>query len=256
MATQANDSSVSSTYNSLVAAAAKPAAKAAAKAAPKKVAVKAASKAVSKPAAKKTVSPKPAAKPAPKKAVAAKSAPKSAKPAAKPVPKSAAKPAAKSAAKPSEKPSASSKALKQVAATGRKNATAAVHLTRDASLKLIDSQRAVWLAGLGALAKANTVAGTKGEKAFEALVKAGESFEAQARDAIESNADRLKKRIDGAAGLVDKNIDRFSKTFDTQVEQALGRLGFPKSDAFRELFDRLSELSKNLETKVRGKFNA
>lgn len=248
MATQANDSSVSSTYNSLVAAAAKPAAKAAAKAAPKKVAVKAASKAVSKSAAKKTVSPKPAAKPAPKKAVAAKSAPKTAKPAAKPAPKSA--------AKPSEKPSASSKALKQVAATGRKNATAAVHLTRDASLKLIDSQRAVWLAGLGALAKANTVAGTKGEKAFEALVKAGESFEAQARDAIESNADRLKKRIDGAAGLVDKNIDRFSKTFDTQVEQALGRLGFPKSDAFRELFDRLSELSKNLETKVRGKFNA
>lgn len=253
MATQTNDSSVSSTYNSLVAAAAKPAAKTvtktAAKAAPKKVAAKVAAKPVAKPAvkkavAKKVVAPKPAAKPAPKKAAAPKAAAKTVKPAAKP------------ASKPAAKTSARTNALKQVAATGRKNATAAVHLTRDASLKLIDSQRAVWLAGLGALAKANTVAGTKGEKAFEALVKAGESFEAQARNAIESNADRLKKRIDGAAGLVDKNIDRFSKTFDAQVEQALGRLGFPKSDAFRELFDRLSELSKNLETKVRGKFNA
>jgi hypothetical protein len=30
------------------------------------------------------------------------------------------------------------------------NMSSVVHLTRDASLKLIDSQRAIWLAGLGA----------------------------------------------------------------------------------------------------------
>ena len=239
MVTQATDSSVTNTFNSLKAEAAKAVAKpvAARKVAPKKVVVKATPKA----AVKKVAAPKPVAK----KLVAAKPAAK--KVIAKRVTETNTKPAAKAG---------KTNALKQVAATGRKNATAAVHLTRDASLKLIDSQRAVWLAGLGALAKANTVAGTKGEKAFEALVKAGESLEAQARSAIDANADRLKDRIDDAAGMVDKSIDRFTKTFDVRVEQALDRLGFPKSDAFKQLFDRLSELSKNLETKVRGKMGA
>ena len=142
--------------------------------------------------------------------------------------------------------------LKKVTAASRKNASAAVNMTRDASFKLIDSQRAVWLAGLGALAKASTAAGTQGEKAFEALVKAGETMESQGRVAIDSNADRLKKGIDTAADVMDKNIDQFGKTFDAQVEMALDRLGFPKADAFKNVFDRLTDLSKSLEAKVRS----
>lgn len=142
--------------------------------------------------------------------------------------------------------------LKKVTAASRKNASAAVNMTRDASFKLIDSQRAVWLAGLGALAKASTAAGTQGEKAFEALVKAGETMESQGRVAIDSNADRLKKGINTAADVMDKNIDQFGKTFDAQVELALDRLGFPKADAFKTVLDRLTELSKSLEAKVRS----
>ena len=124
-------------------------------------------------------------------------------------------------------------------------------MTRDASFKLIDSQRAVWLAGLGALAKASAAAGTQGEKAFEMLVKAGETMESQGRVAIDNNADRLKKGINTAADMMDKNIDTMGKNFDTQVEMALDRLGFPKADAFKNVFDRLTDLSKSLEAKVR-----
>ena len=141
--------------------------------------------------------------------------------------------------------------LKKVTAASRKNASAAVNMTRDASFKLIDSQRAVWLAGLGALAKASAATGTQGEKVFEALVKAGATMESQGRVAIDSNADRLKKGIDTAADVMDKNIDQFGKTFDAQVELALDRLGFPKADAFKTVLDRLTELSKSLEAKVR-----
>ena len=141
--------------------------------------------------------------------------------------------------------------LKKVTAASRKNASAAVNMTRDASFKLIDSQRAVWLAGLGALAKASAAAGTQGEKAFEMLVKAGETMESQGRVAIDSNADRLKKGITSAADIMDKNIDTMGKNFDTQVEMALDRLGFPKADAFKNVFDRLTDLSKSLEAKVR-----
>lgn len=118
--------------------------------------------------------------------------------------------------------------LKQVATQSRRKASTVVHLTRDASFKLIDTQRAIWLAGLGALAKVTASTGTKGEKAFEALVKAGEKIESQARGAIDSNADLLKTRIDDATKVVDQGIDTVGDAFDARVKQALARLGYPK----------------------------
>jgi hypothetical protein len=61
-------------------------------------------------------------------------------------------------------PAAPASTLKEVAVKSRRKVHRVVHLTRDASIKLIDSQRAIWLAGLGALAKVTTKTGTKGEK--------------------------------------------------------------------------------------------
>lgn len=119
--------------------------------------------------------------------------------------------------------------LKQVATRSRRKVTSVVHLTRDASFRLIDSQRAIWLAGLGALAKVTTSTGTRGEKAFEALVKAGEQLESQGRGAIDSNAKRLKGRISEATNAVDQGIDSVSDAFNARIKQALARVGYPKS---------------------------
>lgn len=124
--------------------------------------------------------------------------------------------------------------LKQVAVKSRKKVSRVVHMTRDASFKLIDSQRTIWLAGLGALAKATTKTGTKGEKAFESLIKAGEKLEAQARGTIDSGADLLKIRIDDATTAVDHGINTVGEAFDTRVQQALSRLGYPKNGKARK----------------------
>ena len=124
--------------------------------------------------------------------------------------------------------------LKQVASQSRRRVSSVVHMTRDASFKLIDSQRAIWLAGLGALAKVTASTGTKGEKAFEALVKAGEKLESQARGTIDSNADLLKERINDATKAVDQSIDTVGDAFDARVKQALARLGYPKSSKNKE----------------------
>lgn len=121
--------------------------------------------------------------------------------------------------------------VKQVAVKSRRTASSVVHMTRDASFKLIDSQRAIWLAGLGALAKVTTSTGSKGEKAFEALVKAGEKIETQARGAINSNVNSLKHRINDATKVVDHGIDTVGDAFDARVKQALSRLGYPKAKA-------------------------
>jgi poly(hydroxyalkanoate) granule-associated protein len=119
--------------------------------------------------------------------------------------------------------------LKEVAVKSRRKVHRVVHITRDVSIKLIDSQRAIWLAGLGALAKATTKTGAKGEKAFEALIKAGEKLESQARGTIDSNASLLKVRINDASKAVDHGIDTVGEAFDNRVKQALSRLGYPKN---------------------------
>ena len=135
---------------------------------------------------------------------------------------------AKTAAKTVKKVAAKAPTLKQVAHKGTRKVTSVVHMTRDASFKLIDSQRSIWLAGLGALAKVTTSTGVKGEKAFESLVKAGEKFEAQARGAIDSNANMLKGRISDATNVVDQGIGTVGDAFDTRIKQALTRLGYGK----------------------------
>ena len=127
-----------------------------------------------------------------------------------------------------EAASAKPTTLKQAAKKTERKMSSMVHLTRDASFKLIDTQRAIWLAGLGALAKVTASTGSKGEKAFESLVKAGEKIESQARGAIDSNADLLKSRIGNATQAVDDGIDTVGEAFDARVKQALARLGYPK----------------------------
>ena len=176
---------------------------------------------VKKTAAKKTSAAKKTATAKQKPTRKALAAPKKA---------AAAKPRAKASA-PKTKPAAAAKpaTLKQTVKKTERKMSSVVHMTRDASFKLIDTQRAIWLAGLGALAKVTASTGTKGEKAFESLVKAGEKIESQARGAIDSNADLLKSRIGSATQVVDDGIDTVSEAFDARVKQALSRLGYPKN---------------------------
>mgnify|MGYP001277118072 FL=1 len=138
-------------------------------------------------------------------------------------------PATKVAARAKKAVAAKPATLKQVAAKSTRKVSSVVHLTRDASLRLVDTQRAIWLAGLGALAKVTASTGVKGEKAFEALVKAGEKFESQARGAIDTNADLIKGRINSATQVVDQSIDTVGDVFDTRIKQALTRLGYRKN---------------------------
>lgn len=140
------------------------------------------------------------------------------------------RPSAKKKATPAKTRAAKTPTVKQVAIESRRKASSVLHLTRDASFKLIDTQRAIWLAGLGALAKVTSSAGLKGEKAFEALVKAGEKLEAQARGTIDHNAELLKHRIDDATQVMDVGIDTVGDAFDARVKQALARLGYPKGN--------------------------
>ncbi|MGV8958861.1 MAG: phasin family protein [Stenotrophomonas sp.] len=113
------------------------------------------------------------------------------------------------------------------------------------SRRVSESAQQVWLAGLGALSRAQA----EGGKLFETLVKEGESWEAQSRqdskngdslrDTVENTLDQARER---AAGT----WDRVEKTFDDRVQRVLRRLQIPTREDIEVLNDRLDALNSRL----------
>ena len=106
-----------------------------------------------------------------------------------------------------------------------------------------DSSHQIWLAGLGAFAKAQQ----GGAKVFEGLVKQGESLEAKTRDVAAQTA----KAARGAAEAKAKEMqtmaggtwDKLEQVFEKRVARALGSLGVYSASDVKRLTERVDELS-------------
>jgi poly(hydroxyalkanoate) granule-associated protein len=118
----------------------------------------------------------------------------------------------------------------------------------------------IWLAGLGAYAKA----GQEGAEYFKELVKNGESVEKQGKklvdeqvEAANSQIDNVKKtvtsNVSSVKGKVEVQIDKIEKAFDSRVASALNRLGIPSKQDVEALSAKLDELSALLEHVARTK---
>ena len=106
-----------------------------------------------------------------------------------------------------------------------------------------NSSHQIWLAGLGAFAKAQQ----GGAKVFEGLVKQGESLEAKTRDVAAQTA----KAARGAAEAKAKEMqtmaggtwDKLEQVFEKRVARALGSLGVYSASDVKRLTERVDELS-------------
>jgi len=118
--------------------------------------------------------------------------------------------------------------------------------------------RKVWLAGLGAYAKA----GAEGVEYFKELVKAGEGVEKQgkklvnqqveaANSQIETQLNSVKSSVSEVKGKVEVQIDKIEKAFDNRVASALNRLGIPSKQDVEALSAKLDELNALLERVAR-----
>jgi poly(hydroxyalkanoate) granule-associated protein len=109
---------------------------------------------------------------------------------------------------------------------------------------VLDSSHQIWLAGLGAFAKAQQ----GGTKVFEGLVKQGESVEAKTRNVAAQTA----KAARGAAEAKAKEVqamaggtwDKLEQVFEKRVARALERLGVYSTSDVRRLTERVDELSE------------
>lgn len=106
----------------------------------------------------------------------------------------------------------------------------------------------IWLAGLGAFAKAEE----EGGKLFDNLVKIGEDLESKTREIADNTVGEVRGRV------LDKATDtreRVERAFDDRITSALTRLGIPSQrdlDQINDRLDTLTHLMQDLSRNMRS----
>lgn len=99
-----------------------------------------------------------------------------------------------------------------------------------------ESAQQIWLAGLGAYAKAQQ----EGNKVFDALVREGEAIQANTRKMAE---DKVQEMATKATGTWDK----LEAVFENRVSKALNSLGVPTKADIDALGKRVADLTAEVE---------
>lgn len=104
----------------------------------------------------------------------------------------------------------------------------------------------VWLAGLGAMAKAQE----QGSKAIEALVNDGLAFQrksqAEAQQRLQEATERLSHMASDFGQQASGRVDKLEYLFEDRVAKALHRLGMPTLLDIQTLNDRVAQLEAQL----------
>lgn len=120
--------------------------------------------------------------------------------------------------------------------------------TSDAQLATAvrESAEQIWLAGLGAFAKAQQ----EGGKVFDALVREGDLLQQRTRAATEQRLEEVAERVTEAANQLSRHAtsswDRLEQVFEDRVARALSHLGVPSARDIRELTEMLQALNERI----------
>ncbi len=120
-----------------------------------------------------------------------------------------------------------------------------------------DSAQQIWLAGLGAFAKAQE----EGTKVFDALVKEGEGLQQKTRKLAEA---KINSKVGEMTGTVQKfaskaqkqateGWDKLEQVFEDRVARALNGLGVPTNRDIQALTKRVEELTASVNSLAGGK---
>ena len=99
------------------------------------------------------------------------------------------------------------------------------------------SARQIWLAGLGALARAQE----EGSKLFETLAREGASLHGRMEPQAQAQFERARTTV---SGLAAKASDRIEELFEQRVSKALDRLDVPLAREFDALTARVEALER------------
>ena len=104
---------------------------------------------------------------------------------------------------------------------------------RDSQLSatIRESAQQIWLAGLGAFAKAQQ----EGSKVFDALIREGEAIQRKTRKVTEDKVTEMAAKATGT-------WDKLEQVFENRVARSLHSLGVPTRDDVAALAKRVADL--------------
>lgn len=106
-----------------------------------------------------------------------------------------------------------------------------------------DSAQQIWLAGMGAFAKAQE----EGGKVFEALVKEGMSLQKKTQGLAEEKISEVTGKMTAMAGTVSakagQNWDKLEAIFEARTAKAMNKLGVPTAKDVQALTERVDALA-------------
>jgi poly(hydroxyalkanoate) granule-associated protein len=116
---------------------------------------------------------------------------------------------------------------------------------------LLYSAHQIWLAGLGALSRAQAGA----PKVFDELMKEGSKLQGGAlhaaqkvvMQAFQGAQKTVNQRVDTAKEQAGETWDNLEKIFQTRVQRAIHQLGMPSAEDMRALNRRIDELAASVD---------
>jgi len=145
-------------------------------------------------------------------------------------------------------------------ATKKKSAKRARKGAKDAQAQLLKAMHQVWLAGLGAVSKAQHGA----PKLLEELVAEGAQVQADTtqaaekalRGALSGVQETLNARMDKVRGDTADAFENLEKIFRARVHSALTQLGVPSAGEVQALSKRVDVLNANIDKLARTRKTA
>jgi len=135
----------------------------------------------------------------------------------------------------------------------KKTASKVADDARSMGRTVMGSAQQIWLAGLGAFAKAQQ----EGGKLFDSLVREGAALDAKTRKFTEAKVNEARGNVEQTLGQIRERSqdtwDRLEKVFEDRVSKALGRLGVPtrnEVDALRKRIDELAGTGRGKTTRT------
>jgi poly(hydroxyalkanoate) granule-associated protein len=118
------------------------------------------------------------------------------------------------------------------------------------SSNVLDAVQQVWLAGMGAISRAQQ----EGPKAFQDAVSEGlklldksrENAEQLLRELLGSAQGSVMTRVDGVREQANETLDNIEALLQNRVQKAMQQMGVPNADEVRLLNRRIAELNETV----------
>ena len=143
--------------------------------------------------------------------------------------------------------------VKKLKAMAEKKSAAGAGLFDSALANSVrESAKEIWLAGMGAFAKAQA----EGKQVFEALVKEGNSLQKKTQGAAEERFSEVTSKMTSMADEVTakagQHWDKLESIFEQRTAKALKKLGVPTSNDVQALAARVDALSAQVAGRTKA----